>query len=105
MKTPIAIIAIIAALGAGNSSRAQTSEATRDAIVENFFEADADADGVLTLGEFTTLIDLNAADGLGRAALVKRFNRYAMAFGRLDTNADRLLTVPEMQAAAAARRQ
>ncbi|MEL6999154.1 MAG: hypothetical protein AAFP68_12905 [Pseudomonadota bacterium] len=72
---------------------------------ENFMQADANADGSLTLQEFTTLIDLNAADGIGRAAMIKRMGRQSMAFGRIDQNSDGLISNDEISALAAKAKQ
>lgn len=77
---------------------AQASEADREQAAANFMQADADGDGALTLSEFTTMIDLNAASGIGRAATIKRFGRYGIAFSRIDADADGLATVEELQA-------
>lgn len=90
----LALVAILAAHGAG------ASEADRQQAAENFVEADVDANGALTLSEFTTLIDLNAEDDLGVARLVKRSGRYQTAFRRLDADADGRVSVEEMAAAA-----
>ncbi len=79
---------------------AAASEADREKAAENFLEADVDADGALTLAEFTTLIDLNAQDDLGRAATVKRFGGDATAFGRIDADGDGVLTREEIRAQA-----
>lgn len=86
-----AIVAVLAAHGA------QAAELNREKAAENFRQADVDANGALSLSEFTTLIDLNAEDGLGRAATVKRFGRYGTAFGRVDANADGLVTPEEIR--------
>ncbi|MEM8740619.1 MAG: hypothetical protein AAGE13_03900 [Pseudomonadota bacterium] len=92
---PIALaLSLLAPIGA------LANDTNRELAAENFMEADANADRMLTLQEFTRLIDLNAADNLGRAALIKRTNRYSMAFGRIDTNANGLIEVEELQALA-----
>ncbi|MEM6487756.1 MAG: hypothetical protein AAF677_05700 [Pseudomonadota bacterium] len=75
----------------------QAAMADRDQVVANFMQADGNADGALTLSEFTTLIDLNAASGIGRAAMIKRFGKYDVAFQRLDRDADGLVTAEEIQ--------
>ena len=90
-----ALVAILAAHGAG------ASEANRQKAAENFMQADVDANGALSLSEFTTLIDLNAAEGIGRAPTIKRFGRYGMVFGRLDANANGLVTPEEIRDLAA----
>ena len=67
-------------------------------IAENFAAADADADGALSLGEFTDFIDLGATQGLGRMAMLRDRGLEARAFGRIDQNADGVVTVEELQA-------
>lgn len=99
VKTLVVPLALAGALMIGPAATA--SEAQREKAAENFMQADVDANGALTLSEFTTLIDLNAEDGLGRAATVKRFGRYATAFERLDANADAVVTPEEIKALAA----
>ena len=94
-STILALVAILAAHGA------EASGANRQQAKENFTQADVDANGALTLSEFTTLIDLNAADGIGRAPTIKRFGRYGTVFGRLDANSDGLVTPKEIQNLAA----
>jgi Ca2+-binding EF-hand superfamily protein len=49
------------------------------------------------LSEFKTLIDLNAASGIGRAAMIKRTGRYQMAFKPIDSNSDGRITTVELQ--------
>lgn len=101
MTKTVAIPALVALLVAAAAAGTQASEANREKAAENFMQADVDTDGALTLSEFTTLIDLNAEDGIGRAATIKRFGRYGMAFGRVDANADGLVTPEEMRQLAA----
>lgn len=98
MTNRLAIPALVAFLAAHG---AQAAEPNREQAAENFRQADVDANGALSLSEFTTLIDLNAQDGIGRAATIKRFGRYATAFGRLDANADGLVTSDEIRNVAA----
>ncbi|MBV0913813.1 EF-hand domain-containing protein [Anianabacter salinae] len=74
------------------------SDAERQLMVENLVQADANSDGVLTRQEFETLINLNAADNLGRAAMIVRTGSYGRAFGRIDANGDGVATQSEMQA-------
>ncbi|MEO0761300.1 MAG: hypothetical protein AAFZ09_05745 [Pseudomonadota bacterium] len=97
---PIALVAVLACAG---TASAQVSEAAKEQAVANFMQADANADSALTKGEFVTLIDLNAQSGIGRATMIQRFNRYDMAFGRIDANGDGLVTPEEMQALAQTR--
>jgi len=96
----ITISAFVTLIAFGGAGHALANEAQKEQAKANFVEADADADGALTLSEFTTLIDLNASHGIGRAATVKRFGRYDVAFGRADGNGDGLVTPEEMQALA-----
>ena len=87
------VLAALFVFGAG-SIHAQDSE--REMAAANFQQADADADGALTLEEFTTLINLNAEDDLGRAGMIKRAGLYETAFGRLDADGDGRVTVQEI---------
>lgn len=73
------------------------SEAERQLLIENLIEADVNSDGVLTRREFEALINLNAADNLGRAAMIVRTGRYDRAFVRIDANGDGIVTQSEMQ--------
>lgn len=70
----------------------------QDLVKENFLQADANADGALTLDEFKALIDLNAEDNVGRAAFIRRTGKQSMAFGRLDADANGLVTTDEISA-------
>ncbi len=83
------------------AAAAQAAATDRERAAENFQQADTNADGMLTLGEFTTLIDLNAAENVGRPRMIRRFGRYRTAFGRVNANADGLVTPGEMAAMAA----
>lgn len=97
-----------AALSLAATICAATTAAANDqraAMVENFTEADANGDTALTMEEFTRLIDLNAADNLGRARLVQRTGRYSTAFGRLDANKDGIIDSDEIAAMAAQAQQ
>lgn len=95
---PLNVLIAIAIAIATVAPALHASEANREKAGANFLEADVDDDGALTRSEFRTLIDLNAADGIGQAHMVKRFGRYDQAFGRIDTNGDGLVTPEEMQA-------
>ncbi|MEM6676452.1 MAG: hypothetical protein AAF675_01125 [Pseudomonadota bacterium] len=95
-----ALIALITLTTLGAAPAVLAAETQRERVAENFLEADVNADGALTIGEFRTLIDLNAGDGIGRAAMIKRLGRYDMAFGRIDADRDGLITPEEMQALA-----
>ncbi|MDX8353833.1 hypothetical protein [Cognatiyoonia sp. IB215182] len=81
----------------------QMSEADRQKIAENLAQADANGDGAMNSDEFRQLIDLNAADNLGRASRVMNAGLYDRVFQRLDANGDGLLTEQEMRDMAAAR--
>ncbi|MEO1315817.1 MAG: hypothetical protein AAFW01_04375 [Pseudomonadota bacterium] len=96
LTTPFLVAFIM--LGSAHGATAQS--ANRDQVIENFMQADANTDGALTLSEFTTLIDLNAQSGIGRAAMIKRLGRYGTAFGRLDGDGDGVVTAEELQALA-----
>ncbi len=102
MLKTVALSALVVAFAVGATPAA--ADPTGDTVARNFQEADVDADGVLTLSEFTTLIDLNARDGIGRSAVVQRFGQYGMAFMRVDVDMDGRVT-PEEMAAIAARAQ
>ena len=97
-------LVVLIALATAPLAAAEESEAVREQARANFLEADVDGDRALTLPEFTTLIDLNAEDGIGRAHLIRRMGRYEMAFGRVDADADGLVTTEEIRAAAKSRR-
>ncbi len=92
-----AALATYAALSTGPSL---ASEAKREQAAANYMQADANGDGALSSAEFRTLIDLNARDGIGQAAMVKRFGRQQMAFQRIDANGNGLVTPEEIQALA-----
>ena len=76
------------------------ASASEEALKENFLEADANGDEQLTESEFKTLIDLNAADNIGKASKVKRFKKYSTAFKKLDTDGNGLITKAEVKALA-----
>lgn len=99
MKSPIATAALSLALIGGCASFA-AADSQREKAAANFTAADADADGSLTIDEFTRFIDLNAEDRLGDSRLVQRTGRYQMAFERVDANADGLVAAEELAAAA-----
>lgn len=63
-----------------------------------FVAADANGDRQLDAAEFAALIDLMAAAGRDNAVKVRRFGAYAMAFAKIDANADGVLTVAELGA-------
>ncbi len=79
-------------------THAQTlSAAEQQLVVENLAQADANADGMLTRDEFEVLINLNAEDGIGRAAQIVRAGLYDRAFSRVDADGDGVLTQSELQ--------
>lgn len=103
-RTKLLTVVFIAGLAMPVSADAQDmSAADRQKMLENVTQADRNDDGAISRSEFETLIDLNAADGLGRAARVKSSGRFGMVFNRLDANGDGFLTQQEMQEMAEAR--
>lgn len=100
MNTILSMSGLVALIVIGGVPSAVAQQGDREQMAANFMQADANADQALTLSEFTTLIDLNAAGGIGRASMLKRSGRYGMAFGRIDANGDGLITTDEMQALA-----
>lgn len=101
LKMP-ALLAVIAfaAMPLQGAKAQNMSEADQQKLIENFVEADANADKVLTQAEFEMLIQLNAADNLGSADRIVRSGRYGMAFGRLDANGDGFVVMQELQSIA-----
>lgn len=93
----MAAIALIALPMTAAQAR-NMSNADRQLMIENITQADANNDGALSRSEFETLMKLNAADDLGRAARVVQSGRYGMAFNRMDANGDGFVTRQEMQA-------
>ena len=98
MFTPLKTAALGLALAAAAS--AAVAQTNRDVAAANFAEADANADGALTIDEFTRFIDLNAEDKLGNASRIQRTGRYATAFDRLDADKDGLVTREDIAARA-----
>ncbi|MEL6792293.1 MAG: hypothetical protein AAFP78_02485, partial [Pseudomonadota bacterium] len=90
MNELLKVASLCFALTIGAVSTA-TADEQREAAQENFLEADANADGALTIDEFTRMIDLNAEDGIGRSRMIQRTGRYAVAFGRIDANGDEII--------------
>jgi hypothetical protein len=88
---------VSAALFAG-SAIAQ-SDAEREAARANFRQADANGDHRLNRREFRAFINANAEDGLGRAAMVRRFGAYDRAFARVDRNGNGIVTPAELSTA------
>ncbi|MEL6801633.1 MAG: hypothetical protein AAFO80_17320 [Pseudomonadota bacterium] len=103
-RTKLLTVVFIAGLAMLVSADAQDMSAEdRQKMLENVTQADRNDDGAISRSEFETLIDLNAADALGRAARVKSSGRFGMVFNRLDANGDGFLTQQEMQEMAEAR--
>ena len=103
MKKKLAIVLAlnsIAAFATLGANAQQASGADKQKVAENFKKADANGDGMLTRGEFETLIRLNAQANIGQAAQVVRFGRYDMAFNRVDADRNGLVTPQELQALA-----
>lgn len=99
MKISLPVLSFIAAIAVtGTVVDAAAQQADRDQASSNFLQADANGDRALTLSEFTTLIDLNAESGLGQSAMIQRYGRYGMAFGRLDGDGDGQITTDELRA-------
>jgi Ca2+-binding EF-hand superfamily protein len=76
------------------------AQVQRDKARANSPQAEVNKDDQLDLAEFTTFINLNADHSLGRAATIRRFSRYAQAFGTLDTNKDGVVSRQEIAAQA-----
>lgn len=92
----IALASALVLPHAGASAQSPT-EAERQLMAENLTQADANMDGALNQSEFAMLIDLNAADNLGRAGFIARTGNQARAFAQIDANGDGLLTQAELQ--------
>ena len=69
----------------------------KDTARQNLQQADANGDKALNYDEFVTFINLNAADNIGRAKMIKSRNLYSRAFNRLDKNDDGLITADEIK--------
>ena len=96
--TVLAAVAFVGApLSAAIAQGQEISVADRQAMIENFFEADSNDDGMLYLSEFEMLMKLNAEDNLGRAAIVVRTGAYKRVFERLDANGDGAVSSEELQ--------
>lgn len=95
----LVLAAAFVLLAAGVQAQGLT-EAERQLMYMNLAQADADADTAISRSEFEVLMNLNAADNIGRAALIVRTGRYDMAFDRIDANGDGFLTEVELQAMA-----
>lgn len=92
------ILATFVAATLSDTQAQAVSNANRQKLTENFTQADANRDAVLTLDEFTKLLELNAEDNLGKAAQIVKSGRSRMAFNRIDADRNGLLTQQELQA-------
>jgi Ca2+-binding EF-hand superfamily protein len=93
----LAALAVLATVPVSAVQAQSMSGAEKQALIANMLQADSNNDGVLYLSEFELLIKLNAEDGLGKAALVKRTGAYDKAFKKLDSNGDGAVTKEEAQ--------
>ena len=80
------------------SSAMAQSAAEREAARANFRQADANGDRRLNRREFRAFINANAADGIGRAAMVRRLGVYDRAFDTVDRNGNGVVTPAEIAA-------
>ncbi len=94
----LSILVSFSALAMAVPALALNATADRKAAQQNFKLADVNNDGKLSKAEFRKFIDANAKDDIGRAAMVKRFGAYDIAFGRVDTNKDGIVTGEELAA-------
>lgn len=103
-QTPKALFALVLlATCPITAAQAQDmSNADKQAMIENFLQADTNNDGMLYRSEFETLMKLNANDKLGRAAMVVRSGAYKKVFDRLDQNNNGAVSRDELQDMAAA---
>lgn len=95
-KTLLAV-AVLAATPFYAAHAQSMSGAEKQALIENFLQADTNNDGALYRSEFEILMKLNAQDNLGRASMVVRADAYGRAFDRLDKNGDGAVTKEEIQ--------
>ena len=93
----MAILATPACANNNNTAGKNLPQADADTARQNLQQADANGDKALNYDEFVTFIDLNAADNIGRAKMVKSRNLYSRAFNRLDKNNDGLITADEIK--------
>ena len=102
MKSTLSIATLMMAIlatpaCANNNNTASKNLPQADAARQNLQQADANGDKALNYDEFVTFINLNAADNIGRAKMVKSRNLYSRAFSRLDKNGDGLITADEIE--------
>lgn len=95
-RTSTLVLSSVFATSLAIASNAATQD--NQLAVENYQQADANGDGVLVYAEFATLIDLNADDGVGNAAMVSSRGWHARAFQRIDSNGDGMVSPQELQA-------
>lgn len=76
---------------------ALSADTDQEKAAANFRLADTNSDSALSTVEFSVFIDLNAASNLGRAAMIKRNRAYDVAFSRVDSNGDGMVTPAELQ--------
>ena len=81
-------VAVLAAVSFSSAHAQSMTGAERQAMIENFLQADTNNDGLLYQSEFELLMQLNADDNLGRAAMVVRTGAYGRVFAQLDRNGD-----------------
>lgn len=90
-------LSIFLTLALAQSFLAKKVFASDQQVGANFAQADSNEDGALSQGEFKTFLNLNAAQGIGRAQMVRDRNLYDRAFGKLDSNRDGVLSETELQ--------
>jgi hypothetical protein len=93
-------VAVLGSLPVSAAHAQNMTNAEKQAMIENFLQADTNNDGALYKSEFEALMKLNANENLGRAAMVVRTGAYGQAFSRLDKNGDGAVTKEEIQALA-----
>ncbi len=93
----MAILATPACANNNNAASKNLQQADTDTARQNLQQADANGDKALNYDEFMTFINLNAADNIGRAKMVKSRHLYSRAFSRLDKNGDGLITADEIE--------
>jgi Ca2+-binding EF-hand superfamily protein len=96
-KTFLTVAALVGTSFSAAHAQSMTG-AEKQAMIENFLQADTNNDGALYLSEFELLMKLNAEDDLGRAAMIVRTGAYEQAFTRLDKNNDGAISREEIQA-------
>ncbi len=93
-------VAVLAGVSFSVAHAQGMTGAERQAMIENFLQADTNNDGLLYQSELELLMRLNADDNLGRASMVVRTGAYGRVFNRLDTNSDGAVSREEIQALA-----